>query len=69
VLRRTRQTDYLGALGEPADARKCKAEWAPRAPLDTGIRTESNSDLGEPDEVVDGEVNAHLGNPSCERGF
>ena len=31
--------------------------------LDTGIRSASNTDSGEQDEVFDGEVSAHLGNP------
>ena len=31
-------------------------------PLDTGIRPACNSDSGEPDEVMDDEVIAHLGN-------
>src|SRR5262249_44941679 len=31
--------------------------------LDEGIRAGSNRCSGEPDEAVDGEVNAHLGNP------
>ena len=31
---------------------------------DAGIRARSNRCSGEPDEAVDGKVNAHLGNPS-----
>ena len=32
-------------------------------PLDADIRPESNARSEGPDKVVDGEVNAHLGNP------
>jgi hypothetical protein len=39
------------------------------APLDTGIRQASNIDLEESDEVVDGEVIAHTGNPGSDRCF
>ena len=36
---------------------------SPITPLDTGIRTEFNRCSGNPGEVAEGEVNAHLGNP------
>src|SRR3954470_13107791 len=34
-------------------------------PLDRGIRPASNAGSGDPSEVADGEVKAHLGNPGC----
>ena len=39
------------------------APISPITPLDTGIRPESNASSGEPVEVPDDEVIAHLGNP------
>ncbi len=41
-------------------------------PLDAGIRPASNTCSGDPGEVAEGEVNAHLGNPGsghyCQTG-
>ena len=37
-------------------------------PLDRGIRPESNTSSGDPSEVADGEVKAHLGNPGSRVG-
>jgi hypothetical protein len=34
-----------------------------RLPPDRGIRPASNASSGDPSEVADGEVRAHLGNP------
>lgn len=35
-------------------------------PLDRGIRPASNTGSGDPSEVADGEVKAHLGNPGLD---
>jgi hypothetical protein len=41
----------------------------PDYPLDSGIRPASDTGSGEPDEVVVGEVSAHLGNPGSYKGL
>src|SRR3954462_2541285 len=38
-------------------------------PLDRGIRPASNASSGDPSEVADGEVKAHLGNPGLITPF
>jgi hypothetical protein len=45
--------------GHPA----CRPLRSRRPSFDTGMRRECNASSGEPDEIPDNEVNAHLGNP------
>jgi hypothetical protein len=52
-----------GRRGVRPGIRRCRPRRSRRFFLDAGMRLMSNTCLGEPDEVPDNEVNAHLGNP------
>lgn len=54
-----RRTSRRGQSGHPA----CRPRRSYRFFFDAGMRPVSNACSGEPDEVPDREVNAHLGNP------
>ena len=52
------------SIGQPA-SRPAGRPGFSAYPLDWGILPESNTVSGDPSEVADGEVKAHLGNPGC----
>ena len=58
-----RRTSRRGPSGHPDGHPACRPRRSRHFILDTGMRPVSNTCLGEPDEVRDNEVNAHLGNP------
>ena len=55
-----------GPSGRPIGHPARRPPISPAYPLDSGIRPESNASSGDPGEVPDDEVNAHLGNPGVE---
>ena len=58
-----RGTSRRGPSGRPDGHPACRPLRSRRFSLDTGMRPVSNACSGEPGEVPDNEVNAHLGNP------
>jgi hypothetical protein len=66
-----RGTSRTGPSGRLFRHLACRPPQSRRFVLDTGMRPVPNASSGEPGEVPDDEVNAHLGNPgqgkdSCE---
>ena len=58
-----RGTSRRGPSGRRTGIRLADRSDLADFPLDTGMRPVSNACSGEPGEVPDDEVNAHLGNP------
>jgi hypothetical protein len=58
-----RRTSRKGPSGHPDGHPACRPCRSRRFFLDAGMRPVSNTCSGEPNEVPDNEVNAHLGNP------
>ncbi len=58
-----RGTSRGGRRGVRSGIRLADRSESRRFSLDTGMRPVSNACSGEPGEVPDDEVNAHLGNP------
>ena len=52
-----------GPSGRPDGHPACPPHRSRRFSLDTGMRRVSNASSGDPGEVPDEEINAHLGNP------
>ena len=58
-----RRTSHGGPSRHPDGPPACRPRQSRRLLLDPGMRLVSNACSGEPDEVPDNKVNAHLGNP------
>jgi hypothetical protein len=58
-----RRTSHRGPSTHPNGPPACRPRQSRRLLLDPGMRLVSNACSGEPDEVADNKVNAHLGNP------
>jgi hypothetical protein len=58
-----RGTSRRGPSGRSDGHPACRPPRSRRFSLDTEMRRVSNASSGEPGEVPDNEVNAHLGNP------
>ena len=70
VCREARETGRgTSRTGPPGRRFRHLARWLPRSrrfSLDLGMRPVSNACSGEPGEVPNDEVNAHLGNPGLD---
>jgi hypothetical protein len=58
-----RRTSHRGPSRNPDGPLACRPGQSRLLLLDQGMRLVSNACSGEPDEVPDNKVNAHLGNP------
>ena len=64
-----RSTSPRGPSGHSDGHPACRPLRPRRFSFDAGMRQVSNACSGEPVEVVDGEVNTHLGNPCLAYNF